>query len=128
MILHVPKMRARAFAYWMTTGLVATVFLASGVGNVMHVQHIVQDMAHLGYPPYFHMIIGTWKVLGAVTIIVPRTPRLKEWAYAGMMFDLTGAAASRFSSGDAALTIIIPLLISIAVILSWAFRPSERTL
>jgi hypothetical protein len=120
--------KTRMITYWVTTGLVATVFFITGIGNLIPITHIAQDMAHLGYPPYFHIILGTWKTLGAVTIAFPRTPRIKEWAYAGMMFDLTGAAFSRFASGDSRITAIVPIAIAILVITSWALRPEERKL
>lgn len=126
MVSTTSGIKAKSFIYWMATGLIAIVFLASGVGNLVRLSHIAQDMAHLGYPPYFHAILGTWKILGAIAIVIPRTPRLKEWAYAGMIFDLTGAAVSRLASGDTIVTIIIPLLGSILVFMSWTLRPSGR--
>src|SRR5688572_1165142 len=98
----------RRIVYGVTTGAVAIVFFATGVGNLIPINHIARDMAHLGYPPYFHIILGTWKILGAIAIILPRTPRLKEWAYAGMIFDLTGAVFSRIASGDNVITIVVP--------------------
>jgi hypothetical protein len=85
-------------------------------------------MAHLGYPAYFLTVLGTWKILGAIAIVIPGVPRLKEWAYAGMIFDLTGAAASRVASGDGAITVITPLLVAAVVVISWALRPSGRML
>lgn len=118
--------RTRMITYWATTGLVAVTFFITGIGNLIPITHIAEDMAHLGYPPYFHIILGTWKILGAVTIVFPRTPRIKEWAYAGVMFDLTGAAVSRFASGDGVITIIVPIGIAILVATSWALRPEER--
>ena len=60
----------------------------------------MKGMRQLGYPDYFAVILGVWKVLGGVAVLIPRCPRLKEWAYAGMFFDLSGASASHFSSGD----------------------------
>jgi uncharacterized membrane protein YphA (DoxX/SURF4 family) len=122
------KLRSKAIGYWTATGLIAVVFLVSGVGNLARVTHIVHDMAHLGYPPYFHTILGTWKVLGAVAIVLPRMPRLKEWAYAGMIFDLTGAAFSRVASGDNLITVIVPVVIACLVIISFTLRPEEARL
>jgi hypothetical protein len=114
--------------YWMTTTLLAIAFLVPGVGNIIHASHIASDMAHLGYPSYFLSILGCWKVLGAIAILVPGLPRLKEWAYAGMIFDLTGAAVSRAAVGDRALMIVVPLLIGAIALLSWSLRPSGRKL
>jgi uncharacterized membrane protein YphA (DoxX/SURF4 family) len=120
--------RERMITYWVTTGLVAVAFFITGIGNLIPIAHIAEDMAHLGYPPYFHIILGTWKIMGAVTIVFPRTPRIKEWAYAGMMFDLTGAAFSRFASSDSVITIIVPIAIAILVVTSCALRPEDRKL
>ncbi|HXS38431.1 MAG TPA: DoxX family protein [Flavipsychrobacter sp.] len=114
--------------YWMATIIAAIAFIIPGVLNLIHSPHIAQDMAHLGYPAYFLNLLGTWKILGAITILIPGFKRLKEWAYAGMTFDLSGAAVSRFSSGDNVLMAIIPLLIVSIVITSWALRPENRIL
>jgi hypothetical protein len=121
-------MTARTIAYWVTTALAAVAFAVPGVMNIAHAPHIVAMMAQLGYPPYFPTILGTWKVLAAVAILAPRLPRVKEWAYAGMIFDLTSAAVSQASSGHAVHLIVIPLVIAGVVATSWAFRPPERRL
>ncbi len=114
--------------YWIATLLAAVAFVVPGVLNLVHAPHMVQDMAHLGYPAYFPTILGAWKVLGALAIVLPGRPRLKEWAYAGMMFDLTGAAVSRAAIGDGALMILVPLVIAAIVGTSWALRPAPRRL
>ena len=85
-------------------------------------------MARLGYPPFFLLILGTWKVLGAAAILAPGFARLKEWAYAGMIFDLTGAAATRAFVADGAVAVIEPLAIATVVLASWALRPPTRRL
>jgi len=85
----------------------------------------------LGYPMYFFAIIGFWKVLGAIAILVPRFPRLKEWAYAGIFFDVTGAALSCTAVGvygAYAFHVIAPLLIAGLTVASWALRPPSRTI
>jgi hypothetical protein len=121
-------LRFRDVIYWIVTLLAATAFVVPGVLNIVHAPHMVQDMAHLGYPPYFPTILGVWKVLGALAIVLPGRPRLKEWAYAGMVFDLTGAAISRAVIGDGALMILVPLMITAVVGTSWALRPAPRRL
>ena len=85
-------------------------------------------MTHLGYPAYFMVILGVWKVLGGVVVVAPRLPRLKEWAYAGMLFDLTGAAASHAAVGDPVAKIATPLILMGIVAASWALRPGSRKL
>ena len=121
-------MTARSVAYAVTTGLLVVAFTVPGLGNLLRVDHIAHDMAHLGYPAYFMTVLGTWKVLGAAAVALPGLRRAKEWAYAGMLFDLTGAAASRAFSGDPAPTVVIPLAIAALAIASWALRPDGRRL
>jgi hypothetical protein len=121
-------MSARRGAYIASTVLVVIAFVGSGMANVVRVDHIVRDMAHLGYPPYFMSVLGTWKLLGALVIALPGLPRVKEWAYAGMVFDLTGAACSRAASGDGAAMVFVPLAIACVVALSWATRSDSRRL
>jgi uncharacterized membrane protein YphA (DoxX/SURF4 family) len=85
----------------------------------------------LGYPMYFFAILGFWKVLGAIAILVPRFPRLKEWAYAGIFFDLTGAAASVAAVrgyGVYAFHVLAPLILAGLTVASWALRPESRKL
>ena len=89
---------------------------------------VMATLAHLGYPNYFATILGIWKLLGAIAIVIPRFPRLKEWAYAGFFFDLTGAAASRTFVGDGIADIVAPLGFLVLVAASWALRPESRRL
>lgn len=114
--------------YWTVTALTALLFAVPGAALVLRVPHFTQDMAHLGYPSYFLAILGTWKVLGAIVVLAPGLPRLKEWAYAGLVFDATGAALSRAAMGDGAVKIIAPLVITALVLLSWKLRPAGRVL
>jgi uncharacterized membrane protein YphA (DoxX/SURF4 family) len=119
---------SRTVFYWITTVISAMAFLIPGIGNLIHLPHFANDMTHLGYPAYFLTIFGIWKILGAIAIIIPRFKRLKEWAYAGMVFDLTGAAYSRISSHDEATMAVVPLLILFIVGISWFLRPESRKL
>lgn len=119
---------ARTIGYWAATGLLAAAFFMGGAMDLAHPPELMQGMAKLGYPAYFMTILGTWKVLGALAILAPRTARLKEWAYAGMVFDLTGAAASHLASGDPANKIVTPLVLVGLLAASWALRPASRVL
>ena len=121
-------MTTRQTTYVAATALAVLAFAGSGFANLLHVRHVAEDMTHLGYPPYFMTILGTWKVLGAIVVAAPQLPRAKEWAYAGMTFDLTGAAASRAAAGDGVVTVLVPLTIAAVVGLSWATRPADRKL
>jgi hypothetical protein len=124
--------KAKNIAYWTTTILVA-IFIGSGgvaqVAQYLGNPHGVVPI--LGYPMYFFAILGFWKVLGAIAILVPRYPRLKEWAYAGIFFDLTGAAASVAAVGSYgvyAFHVLAPLILAVLAMASWALRPQSRIL
>ena len=121
-------MTARRVVYGVSTAIAVAAFVGSGFANLFRAEHVASDMARLGYPPYFMSVLGTWKVLGAVAIAAPRLSRAKEWAYAGMIFDLTGAAASRLAVADGIGTVVAPLGVAVMVIASWASRPAARVL
>jgi uncharacterized membrane protein YphA (DoxX/SURF4 family) len=121
-------MNARTVGYWLTTGLAALAFAFGGFADLGRSPDVTAGMAHLGYPAYLATLLGIWKVLGAIAVLAPRLPRLKEWAYAGMMFDLTGAAFSHANSGDPAGRILTPLVVLAFVAASWALRPGSRVL
>jgi hypothetical protein len=125
---QIAGMKAKAIGYWICTGLVALAFLSGGIGELMRWSQVVEGMTHLGYPTYFVTILGVWKLLGTGAILAPRWPLLKEWAYAGMIFDLTGAIASHAASGDDARHILTPLLLAVLVVASWSLRPDSRRL
>lgn len=91
--------RSHIIAYWVTTALVVSELASGGVWDILRVPQVRTLIERLGYPPYFLVILGIWKLLGAVALVVPRFPRLKEWAYAGVFFDLTGAVSSQLASG-----------------------------
>jgi len=120
--------RTRRVVYALSTALAVAAFAGSGLANFFRQDHVAHDMARLGYPPYFMSVLGAWKVLGAIAIAAPRLPRAKEWAYAGMIFDLTGAAASRAAIGDSVGTVVAPLAVAAIVVVSWASRPAARLL
>ena len=121
--------KTKSIAYWTTTILVAF-FMTGGVAQLAQYRANPHGVVpELGYPMYFFAILGIWKVLGAIAILVPRYPRLKEWAYAGIFFDLTGAAASCAISGGYrayAFHVIAPLIITGFTVASWALRPESR--
>ena len=116
-------------AYWITTTIVAFVLLGGGIASVAMLHDNVEGMARLGYPAYMLAILGVWKLLGGIVLVAPKLPRLKEWAYAGIIFDLTGAAASWAAVGGSgeAFHIVAPLIIAGFAVASWALRPQSRT-
>jgi uncharacterized membrane protein YphA (DoxX/SURF4 family) len=123
-------MKAKTIAYWITTILVAFPIGTGGIFQVAHVPQTVDGFVRiLHYPPYFVTILGFWKVAGAIAILVPRFPRLQEWAYAGIFFDLTGAAASCAAVGGYGaygFHVLAPLFIAVLTVASWALRPPGR--
>lgn len=119
-------MNARSIGYWITTALFTLALGASGVLNLVQAPPIVEGLSLLGYPAYFATILGTWKVLGVAAVLAPALPRLKEWAYAGFFFQLTGALASHLASGDTAIAAPFALLALGAA--SYALRPGTRVL
>ena len=95
-----PSDTVRNAAYWASTGFAALALGATGAADLLRVPAIMESLAHLGYPPYFATILGAWELLGAAAIVAPNLPRVKEWAYAGMFFTLTGAALSHAASNQ----------------------------
>ena len=93
-------MRAATWTGWTVTGLMATLLLLSAVPDVLRIPDALVVFRHLGYPPYLLLFLGTAKILGVVAILVPGLPRIKEWAFAGLTFDVTGALYSHLSVGD----------------------------
>ncbi|MBC8101187.1 MAG: DoxX family protein [Cytophagales bacterium] len=121
-------MKTKQIGYWATTGILAFALLLGGVGDLTHQPVIDAGMAHLGYPRYFATILGFWKIPGAIVLLAPRLPRLKEWAYAGAFFNMTGAVVSHITSGDTFFQFLSPLIFAVCAIVSWALRPSSRVL
>ncbi len=128
-------MKTKMIGYWVTTIIVALELLAGGVTDLIHGpallfagDPVVFVLAQLGYPVYLLTILGVWKLLGAVALLVPRFPRLKEWAYAGTFIELTGAAASWAARGGGMGDLIAPLAFAVLTLASWALRPPSRTL
>lgn len=119
--------KGKLIIYWLATALLAFGMLGSGFAQIVQAQGMIDLVMPLGYPVYFLSIIGVWKVLGVIAILLPGFKLVKEWAYAGFFFLMTGAIVSHLASGDHTVQGIIgPLMQSIFVILSWYFRPDNR--
>jgi hypothetical protein len=125
-------MRAKSIVYWIMTALVAFFIGGGGLAQIWQYRANPHGVVpELGYPMYFFLILGIWKALGAIAILAPGFPRLKEWAYAGIFFDLTGAAASCAAVGGYgayAFHVIAPLILTGFTVASWALRPPSRTI
>jgi uncharacterized membrane protein YphA (DoxX/SURF4 family) len=104
--------QGRTIAYWDSTVLIAAECLIGGLMGALRLQPFVGIMDHLGYPRYFTTVIGVWYLLAGLALIAPRFARLKEWAYGGLIFVYTGAAASRLVAGDGAAASAAPVVLS----------------
>lgn len=125
------QFRGKMIAYWTVTLLLAAALMLSGIGQLMQYGGNVELVTNLGYPLYILTILGVWKVLGVIVLVVPGFTRLKEWVHAGIFFLMTGAALSHAfvnDYGDYGFHIILPLLYAALNIASWALRPKSRML
>ncbi len=112
--------------YWVVTIFLSVGMLAGGIQQALQIGGYNEIITKLHYPLYVLSILGVWKILGVIAILIPKFPLLKEWAYAGFFFAMSGAAISHFAVGQS-FTEALPALILLAVtVLSWYFRPSDR--
>jgi len=118
--------KRKLIVYWIATGLMAFGMLASGLQQILHTKAMVDIIVHVGYPLYFLSIIGVWKILGVIAVLVPPFKLVKEWAYAGLFFAMSGAFVSHVAVGDGIKDLIGPLMQCVFIVLSWYFRPANR--
>jgi DoxX-like family len=121
-------MRARSAGYWLATAVVAGELGLGGVWDIARIPFVRDLAVHLGYPSYFLVLLGSWKVLGAVDLLIPRRALLKEWAYAGAFFIYTGAIVSHLTRGYDRGEVGLLAALTAATVLSWALRPASRRL
>jgi uncharacterized membrane protein YphA (DoxX/SURF4 family) len=128
-------MKPKVIGYWVTTAIIEFELLVGGIADLVHGRvvlvagpPVVDVLAHLGFPVYLLTILGIWKLLAGIVLVMPRFPRLKEWAYAGVFFHMTGAAASWIAIGDNTGEFITPLIFAVFAMASWALRPPARIL
>lgn len=119
--------------YWIATIWLALGMLATGTLQLLKVQAEgalappgVWGITQLGYPIYFLTILGIWKILGVAALLIPKFPLLKEWAYAGFFFAMSGAAFSHIAMDDPLNEIFPSLLLLLLTVASWYFRPADR--
>ena len=112
--------------YWISTLWLALGMISTGVVQLLRSKDDVENMTRLGYPLYLLTIIGVWKLLGVIAVLVPRYPIIKEWAYAGFFFVMSGAIISHVVVNDPVSKIFPPLLLLVLTIVSWYFRPPQR--
>ena len=125
--------KTRAITYWVVTGVLAAGLLGSGIQQLTGLEApgamapaYAWGMAELGFPPYLLTILGVWKILGAIVLLIPGLPVIKEWAYAGCLFLLTGAMYSHFATGGEWYDYLPALFLLMLGVLSWTLRPQGR--
>jgi hypothetical protein len=114
--------------YWVFTALLSFGMLFSGMAQVLSFPEMLEMASSLGYPSYFFLILGVWKVLAVVAILAPGFLLLKEWAYAGLFFVMTGAFVSHLASGHTYTELLGPVFQTLFIVGSWYFRPANRRL
>jgi hypothetical protein len=120
------SMRYRSVGYWLATVPVVAELGVGGVWDIARLPFVRDLVTHLGYPSYFLVLLGTWKVLGAIALLVPGRALLKEWAYAGAFFTYTGAIVSHLTTGYDLGEVGLLAVMTTLTVLSWALRPPSR--
>jgi hypothetical protein len=124
-------MNIRTIAYWTTTVVLAFFIGSGGIAYVLQADFTISGFVVLGLPVYVMVLVGVWKVLGSIVILLPGLPRVKEWAYAGLVFDVTGAIVAHWAVGDFgawAFHVVVNLVFLALAVASWALRPPSRRL
>ena len=119
--------KAKRLGYWVTTGLVAFC-MTGGIFEMLGLQTTNEGIMRLGYPSFIIPALGLGKVLAILAILWPGRPRLKEWAYAGILFNMLGATITHVACDSAAWHIVATVTISVLTLASWALRPESRRL
>lgn len=120
------SVRWRSAGYWLATLPVVGELALGGIWDIARIPYVRELVGGLGYPSYFLVLLGTWKVLGAAALLVPGRPLLKEWAYAGAFFVYTGAIVSHLTSGYDTGEVGLLAVMTTLTVLSWLLRPPSR--
>ena len=127
--------KAQKITYWIATIILVAGLLGTGIQQFLRVEAegalgpaFAWGIQQMGYPLYLLTILGIWKVLGAIALLIPKYPLLKEWAYAGIFFLLTGALFSHIASEHHWTEMVAAVVLLILTGLSWYFRPADRKL
>ena len=118
--------KSHKIIYWVATGFLALGMTAGGIQQLLQIGGYVDIVTQLGYPAYMLSILGAWKILGVIAILVPKYPLVKEWAYAGFVFAMSGAATSHIIMGQPFTEVLPSLILLTVTVVSWYFRPASR--
>ncbi len=118
--------RKNNIIYWIATAWLGLGMISTGVVQLLRIEEEELMFKHLGYPAYLLTILGIWKILGVIAVLIPKFALLKEWAYAGFFFVMSGAIISHFVVGDNAKEFFGPVLLLVLTLISWYFRPENR--
>lgn len=119
--------RIKLVSYWIATGLVAAELVVGGIWDILRTGYVRDGVTQLGYPTYFLVLLGIWKLMGVAALLVPRSPLLKEWAYAGVFFVYSGAIVSHLTTGKDLQVLGSLFGLLVLTVASWALRPATRT-
>jgi hypothetical protein len=120
--------KAQKITYWVATLWLALGMVSTGMVQLIKLPEEVVNFNSIGFPIYMMTVIGAWKMLGVVAVLVPKLPLLKEWAYAGFFFAMSGAIISHIAVGHGAKEVFGPVLLLVLTVVSWYFRPADRKL
>lgn len=118
--------KAKTIIYWVSTLWLALGMLSTAIVQLLNMQEEMAFIIQLGYPTYFLTLIGVWKILGVIAVLIPKYPLLKEWAYAGFFFTMSGAIFSHVAMANPIGEIFPSLLLLVLTVISWYFRPESR--
>jgi len=119
-------MKKQKIIYWIATVWLALGMISTGIVQILKVEDEELMFKHLGYPEYLMTILGVWKILGVIIVLIPKFTLLKEWAYAGFFFTMSGAVFSHLAVGDELKEYFGPVLLILLTFISWYFRPENR--
>lgn len=119
-------MRIKKIVYWIATIWLSLGMVSTGIVQLLKMEQDVDRMHELNYPIYLLTLLGIWKILGVIAVLIPKFPILKEWAYAGFFFAMSGAVFSHIASGSPVQEIFPSLLLLVLTVVSWYLRPENR--
>jgi uncharacterized membrane protein YphA (DoxX/SURF4 family) len=120
--------KRKTIFYWIATAWLALGMTSTGIVQTIQMKEEADMILRLGYPLYFMTLLGIWKLLGVVAVLLPKLPWLKEWAYAGFFFTTSGAIISHLAVGEVMMQLFGPVLLLLLTMVSWYFRPADRKL